>query len=577
METTTHPKKSISETLMRASTKHSLALAIAFTFCGSVAHAFEGQTPSTVPAKPGAASPMQTPADKGVNLSGYNPGASNTGANPNANPAVPGGINANQLAADGLALDRLLFQAIESANVEGVKSALSSGANLMLDFGHLCHGGEKTFAEDKAQEEAHQNLSSLNGFMTNANDSDGDKILAFRQGDSRGVLPTSCHRAHMAHAFGLLFGATANSADRLYFTEMNLEKLQEHFRSIFKRDKDIFTAGLHKRDLFERRLEIVMLLDANTPAADKAFYALYVNPDNNGAGPVMTTRQWAAIRWLTERYLEAQPDIEKARSLHEPARLAWDKMLSTATKFTPYEFFDKKAFLSFKSRTDDFGQHPALGIAVANMFTLAVAGANYGYDKICLETENAKKLPSNSTSASWMPSINKHIEFDRAFFDDSIDDYGPNGLERTSPSKVMAHYNLMAEFKGSSADRAPVSLGEVDGAISRHTHIAIATWLMTTPELKASMAEQPAAMLAFAQRWQLASKTNSGVSAHAPTVSGPLIRAMLSEGLISPTLRDSKGKTPTDYALAFDQKSPMFQAFTIKDYKGTGCDGEPKK
>lgn len=532
---------------------------------------------------------MQAPEQKapnaGLGATGFNPAGTQNA--PNANPALPGGVGANQLAADNRTLDKLLWTAIELGNPEGVRSALTAGANMKMDYAYFCSTFKaKVNPEQSLADEAlRRNLNDPKVFMTNSGDTPGDAMLNYADPLSN-VIPTSCARAHMAHAFQLLFDKPANFGfdkphDRFLFTSFDPAKVMKWNQTAHDMGLDLLPA---QQAQFDRRLEILFLLDANTPAADKAFYPLYIRPiltSESVSSRMAQPRQWAAAAWLISRYLAAAEDIKKARALHEPARLAWDKLLSSAKRFKPMEYFDYDAFQAYRvaggAAAEKNGPDPMLGMAMAELVTKLMTpptglmpGANFCQSEDNWNKAKQAKNPDAKEIAGWAGVV----EFNRQFMYDYANDSDAEGLSRTSPQRIAEFFEPRSRLMAAKAPRHALSLGDYDLAVGRHGYAYMMSLLRSTPEIVKAITEYPGAQSSIAAALGLAANAQGGLSS-ASGVSGGAVRTALADGMINPATRDSTGQTPTDRALSKGPDSATFKAFTMKDFKPNDCQGNP--
>lgn len=217
---------------------------------------------------------------------------------PNDRPVVPGGVAARQLAASDSALDKMLFAAIESSNVEDVKSALSAGINLQQDYAFGCPLGKGPQPSD---DEAWQRFTLRSGKV------------------GPGATPGRCAKQHLLHALGVAASRFPGG-------------VQADILGLAQADRVAALSGRGERGGAEmmasitpaaergfRAFEVLALIDANVPVADKALYPAALA--NTG---FMSLGSPLILVWTLERYYAALPDIRRARALKEPARSLWD-------------------------------------------------------------------------------------------------------------------------------------------------------------------------------------------------------------------------------------------------------------
>jgi hypothetical protein len=270
------------------------AFALATLAAGS-AMAIDGLAPAKPGSAPAApAAPLQAPANAGAVANA-----------PNGNAIQRNGIQANQLAADDSAYDKMLYAAIESRDVEGVKDAIKSGVNLRQDFGVACPLFGGNLAENHLFESKFFVIASPDaGRMSLAN------------------VPGHCTKQHLAHAYfaaSRAFGygngipSIATLFERQQFLASELPLANANARA--QLDGEIEAARAKQAASFE----ILALLDANIPVADKAFYPAYMglNADSMSHARLIDL-------WMLSKYDQALPEIRRARGLKEPSRIAWD-------------------------------------------------------------------------------------------------------------------------------------------------------------------------------------------------------------------------------------------------------------
>lgn len=268
------------------------------------------------------------PASAQFKADGYKPGEQST---PLDVPVRPGGIDANQLAANNDVLNRALQSAIEAGNVEGVRQALKAGVSLQFDFATVCTGwnglqvlgGVKDFTFKEASVGNAENLR-----MSNI------KSLSVinNGGTSEVQVPTFCHKAHMLQAISALIRSenlTYGQPTHMLPTydmqtlEFLLTKNARGDRSDERFAKAELESRATRRQKVMDRLEIIELLDANVPMAQKRWYASYARNMSN-----MPTLQ----NWLMGKYQEATQKLEEAKAYDEPNHLAWDKLVVKSIK-----------------------------------------------------------------------------------------------------------------------------------------------------------------------------------------------------------------------------------------------------
>ncbi len=287
-----------------------LAAAIALCSLGP-AFAFQGQAPSSVPVG-------------GVPTNGQS--LSNA---PNAHAIEKGGIQANQLAAGQGALDKLMWAAIDSSNVHEVKQLLQDGISLKQDYGYACNALADTddFQTDPMAEDQFYRIQSPRAAMYS------------------GELPGHCAKQHLLHAYlvaSKYWGGTFAGPGGRYFpsvaTQLDRQALLKAQNPA--NPAEVGSLGQRLDDLAKKQkasFEILALLDANIPVADKAFYPAMMDEKPIG------TRSALIDLWMLHQYDQALPEIQRARALHEPSHMAWDAFRMKVDKgmvptdVTPFE------------------------------------------------------------------------------------------------------------------------------------------------------------------------------------------------------------------------------------------------
>lgn len=276
---------------------------------------------------------VSLPAGAQFKADGYKPGEQSV---PLDVPVRPGGIDADQLAANNDVLNRTLQSAIEAGNVEGVRQALKAGVSLQFDFATVCTGwnglrelyGVKDFTfksapVGKPEDLRMNNIKSLS-LMNNG-------------GTSEVQVPTFCHKAHMLQAISALIRAEnmgwGNAKKMLPTYDMeSLQFLLTQNLGNNRSDQRFSESELQDRAARRKKvmehLEIIELIDANVPMAQKRWYASYAR--NLGNMPTLQN-------WLMVKFQEATAKLEEAKAYDEPNYLAWDKLVVKSTK----EYFEK--------------------------------------------------------------------------------------------------------------------------------------------------------------------------------------------------------------------------------------------
>jgi hypothetical protein len=523
--------------------KTSLAVALAAAL-SLTAQAFEGQKPAT-PA-PGAPAPsvMAAPAANGV-------------ANaPNANPIQKGGIQANQLAADDSALDKIMFASIESGNVDGVREALKAGINLRQDFSYAC-GSNGVFDANHPAEDKFFAIGSPDILSSN-----GDTV------------PGHCTKQHLLHAIHVASRLNVKEdirmratlimgdfdPDRVARFSMPKGNTQDRGRVV-----EQLKALKQGRD---NAYEILALLDANIPKADKAFYPAYLSRmtmSGQDRNPVVD-------RWVIDRYLEALPEIKRARSLKETTRMAWDaykaRVLAKVgdkpvSAGAPYELAVFDPSIIPKGDEGYSLKEITTSILIANREKFQ----SYAENQICarkLDLDRQAQNPAYTKNKSFIAS-RAELEFNQKYLADYVDAYTSKGLAARPYSRLENDLIALNESTWSQNQ-----LGMWMHAVEFYQAHSLIAFLLERPEVIDGLNNKqttPGGSTPPLNRvvgsWVEGSRTTS--------FSQSIIRAMLNAG-VNPSLRDSNGKTAADLVIGTDPVSMWkAQAFLKKDLVDGGC------
>jgi hypothetical protein len=287
---------------------------------------------------------MSLPVSAQFRADGYKPGEQSV---PLDVPVRPGGIDANQLAANNDVLNRTLSSAIEAGNVEGVRQALKAGVSLQFDFATVCTGwnglrmlsGVRDYTFSSADVGSPEKLR-MNNIQSLSVINNG--------GTSEVQVPTFCHKAHMLQAIRAVITSEniATSTPMRMLPTYDMESLQFLFTQNLQNNRS--DERFAKSELEERasrrqkmldRLEIIELIDANVPMAQKRWYASYAR--NLTYIPTLQN-------WLMVKYQEATAKLEEAQAYDEPNHVAWDKLVVKSLKEhidkTPPTVFGRSTF-----------------------------------------------------------------------------------------------------------------------------------------------------------------------------------------------------------------------------------------
>lgn len=453
-----------------------------------------------------------------------------SGNAPTGHQAVQGGIAANQMAAHNNALDLLLRQAIEAGNAADAKNALQGGLNLALDHKAAC-----------------RLQGAGSGVSVDLSNPDQTKALL---GSRLVAVPAACEKAHMLSAL-----KAAAGLDRFPIP-----------RAIFAKEAGAAELGAYDeaRAKYRAAREILALIDANSPAADKAYYPLYLAM---AKGLPADIHLWAMLQ-----YEKALPEIKRARSLREPGRERWAKIGADAYAGNGVAFgslWDKSAVAEGNIAP---GTDPD---AMTWLFALDAATAAFGEDLArsdrfrCDRLANAKKNPQFASAAKAIagPLASGPADFSGR----------PSGNFARSASEIAALQGRSDEeiemaYRKESASRL---LGYLLSK-AKESGVLSAPYASDTLAGIAGVYRQdgkyggPVRVQTYLHR--MAGMVSGGTRSMVPA---GLIRASLEAGA-NPNAMDPDGKTPLDMVLANPQgDEAVRRAFLQKDFDPAQCPGNP--
>jgi hypothetical protein len=527
---------------MRANHLTLLALcaAIASASWAPGALSFEGQKPTASPASgaPPSVSPISASSMSGATTQNA----------PNANAIQTGGIQANQLSADDSALDKVLYAAIEARNSEDVRNALKSGINLRQDFGYACD--TYMFDHNYEAEEKFFKLSSP----------DSDRA-------SPTATPGHCTKQHFQHALAVadkIFNASRESdATVASLAPFDPERVAGVRYKQPGASRDELVARLKAtKTAQDSAFEVLALVDANTPLADKAFYPAYLS--KMIGSPLHSP--WIT-RWVMDRYFEALPEIKRARTLKEPSRLAWDaykaKILAkmgNRANFTvaPYELavFDPSSIPGGDESYTAKSLVTTLLIEYGEQFRV-----DYSVPA-CAQKSNFERnfgSPAQQKGAAYKAAAADY-EITQKYLVDKVDSYTTSGLA-ARPYSQFDKELMSANEQAYSQDQLSMW---ARGVKSYGAHSLLA-FLLEKPEVIAALNNKTTQPGGALPPLNFISTFNYG---HTPPTT---LRAMLNAG-VSPSLRGANGKTAADEVIGTDPQSLWRgQAFIKKDLLDPGC------
>lgn len=503
-------------------TAASIALAAA-AICAPLggAMAFEGQKPGA-PAKPGAAAPtVMAPAG----------GGASTANAPNGNPIQTGGIRADQLAADQDALDKMMFGAIEASNPDEVRNVLKAGINLRQNFQFACVGVD--FSHNYEAEAKLLDIGVKEGILGTA-------------------VPGHCSKQHVFHALIKALEVYPGPAYQGQ-TNGNWRALLED--KLGEPGKNPFVVGEEKQkavaaaDAGRRAFEVLALLDANIPVADKAFYLSYLRE-----ALVFQKANTFVAEWTITKFDQALPEIKRARGLKEPGRLAWDqykaKQVASSTQGSP--FVGSRHFPMFDPSVAPGGDDRMTWKPLAESTFIRYGDIGRGpVVGACSLAWTLEKRPGTARQME-MAELNK-----RHFYD-YVDRYSLEGL--ASHGFGAFAQDALKVLKPNANDAA-VWGDAIQYFGARH----MIAFMLAKPEVVSALGNEQ--VLPGGNMPPFHAIAGRDVGGASPS----LMRAMLNAG-VNPGTRDANGKTAADVVIG---TSPLSlwraQAFTKKDLVDPGC------
>lgn len=466
------------------------------------------------------------------------PAARHTGTSnaPNASPIAPGGIQANQLAADESALDKILNASIASGNVDGVRDALKAGVNLRQSFAYGCSPWASW------DQNGPENFTSISGSQA--------------QRMPPNSLPGQCLKQHFLHALSAASKATrlevgggpATAASMAVFDPEKVALLRHPNPKASAARADVVAKLKALREARDNAFEILALLDANLPAADKAFYPAYLGVLTTPPDPVVS-------RWVLNRYFEALPEIKRARALREPSRMAWDAFkaqLPDGRVSYDLALFDPAAIPN--------GDESYTLKEAATRLLVAYGGRAQAFanEAICKEREGLKHI----TNAQRLAEKTAELAFVEKHLADYTDAYTSKGLAARPFSQFER------ELMQSAGENRNLDLVRLWGYAATYYQIqSLFAFLLEKPEVIDALNNKQTTPAGESPPLHRVAFALNAMSRGAPAP----VRAMLNAG-VSPNLRDAAGKTAIDLTLG---ATPMAmwqsQAFLKKDMVHGGC------
>lgn len=199
--------------------------------------------------------------------------------------AVDGGVSADMLAIRGKEFDIMAIEAIGALDVEGLRKLYEAGVTPAFDNTFVCEAGayERLPRSHAGAVVPDRRIVATEPFVPVPN----RQPYTFLR-----WLPTSCAKLHMEYAASRFEGSQAPRSPLMAATDK--------------------AAPARARDDARWR-EIVALIDANTPAADKYLYPYY-------AAWRIEHGDYQAALWFFRKWKEALPDIRSARDMMHPGR-----------------------------------------------------------------------------------------------------------------------------------------------------------------------------------------------------------------------------------------------------------------
>lgn len=522
-----------------------LAAAIALCSLGP-AFASQGQAPSSVPVG-------------GVPTNG--PSLSNA---PNAHAIEKGGIQANQLAAGQGALDKLMWAAIDSSNVQEVKQLLQDGISLKQDYGYACNALANTddFQTDPMAEDQFYRIQSPRAAM------------------SSGDLPGHCAKQHLLHAY--LVASKYWGGD---FEGPGMESLPKAATLLDRAEllkaqnpadpSNVGSLGQKLDDLAKKQkesFEILALLDANIPVADKAFY-----PEMMDIKPAGDSSSALIDLWMLHQYDQALPQIQRARALHEPAHMAWDAFRLKVDKGMvptdprPFEagLFDPASLPGGDDSVTIKGYAATAlnGLEFSNASFLTQESAAVCSTEAQHQRDKGENTSSSNPGAFFLIQEAELAKLEGKYLSDNARMLTLEGLSQQPFSEFEKKFQEEVVDK---VDAQHVRIGALAPVLANAERLYIDRYWVATLLSRKDVIEalnnkttvpggEPPLI------WML--RANNG------TLGSPaLVRALLNAG-VNPGLLGPDGKTAADIAVGnADSFHQWFsQAFLKKDYSDAGC------
>ncbi len=446
-----------------------------------------------------------------------------SGNAPTGEAAIQGGIAANQMAAHNNALDLLLAEAIRANNPDGARSALQGGVSLALDHKAACPLPKSPGGR---------------GLVADLSNPDHMKLLM------RGLLfaaPAACEKLHMLSALEAVAGLDRYNLPRAAY--------EAEVRGLAPQMADYDAA----REKYRAAREVLALIDANTPAADKAYYPLYlaaVSP----ATPVSPD----VFLWVMRRYESALPEIKRARAARDPLRERWAKIGADAYAGNGVLFaslWDKSAVAEGNIPA---GTDPD---AMVWLFALDIASSAYGRPLAGAERArcDASRPEEKAVAEAALPRV--------------------SDFSASPPAAFSAALPAIAAVPGAN-------VSAVEGAYRRVSSARLLGYLLEKAKTGGVLsvpyaATQPQRPGIYRQDGQYGGSARVETYLHSLarnntggrySVPGALARAALEAGA-NPNAMDPAGKTPLDIVLAASagRENAVKQAFLKKDFGSIEC------